>query len=88
MELALPIAERGRAALPFLTEQLKASKDDVEVRDLLLVFERMDSIGAYKVHDDPHLITLLTSRISEMKDPGWRDTSLKMLHRIEDAATR
>jgi hypothetical protein len=83
MELALPIAERGRAAIPFLTDQLKGSKDDVEVRDILLIFERMDSAGRCMVHADASLMKLLDSRVSAMKDQDWRATCTKMLQRIK-----
>jgi hypothetical protein len=83
MQLALPIAERGRAAVPFLTDQLKGSKDDVEVRDILLIFERMDSAGRYMVHAHARLMKLLDSRVSAMKDQDWRATCTKMLQRIK-----
>jgi hypothetical protein len=83
MELALPIAERGCAAVPFLTDQLKGSKDDVEVRDILLIFERMDSAGSYRVHADASLMKLLDSKVSAMKDQDWRATCTKMLQRIK-----
>jgi len=83
MELALPIAERGRAAVPFLTDQLKGSKDDVEVRDILLIFERIDSAGRYMVHADASLMKLLDSRVSATKGQDWRATCTKMLQRIK-----
>ena len=82
MELALPIAERGESAVRFLTDQLTTSADDLTVRDILLIFERMDAIGSYKVHADPQLMKLLSLRISKMKDEDWRKNCLKMLNRI------
>lgn len=83
MELALPIAERGAAAIPFLKDQLKASRDDISVRDLLLILERMDSSGSYIVHADASLMGPLDSKVSETRDNEWKATCTKMLQRIK-----
>lgn len=49
MGLAIPIAERGASAVPFLIDQLKAGSDDVAVRDILLIFEMLEASGSYNV---------------------------------------
>ena len=82
MELAGPIAERGAEAVPFFVSKLKVDEDDIAVRDILLIFERMEASGSYDVKADASLMTLLTSKVSEMKDKGWQDTCLKKLERI------
>ncbi|WP_035353593.1 hypothetical protein [Edaphobacter aggregans] len=82
MELAVPIAERGASAVPFLVGHLRAATDDIAVRDILLIFERMDAIGSYNVKADTALMGLLGSKISGMKDKDWQASCLKRLQRI------
>ena len=85
MELAGPIAERGATAVPFLMNQLNRSADDSAVRDILLIFERMQTSGSYNVKGDSHLMGVLTSKVSAMRDRGRQDTCQKMLLRIQDS---
>jgi len=85
MELAGPIAERGTAAVPFLTDQLNASADDIAIRDILLIFERMEASGSYDVKADPALLGVLTSRVSGMKDKEWQAICNKKLRGIKDS---
>jgi hypothetical protein len=85
MELAGPIAERGASAVPFLMDQLRASADDIAVRDILLIFETMEASGSYNVKADTTLMGVLTSKVSGMKDKDWQAICLKELQRIEDS---
>jgi hypothetical protein len=82
MELADPIAERGAAAVPFLMEKLNANADDIAVRDILWIFETMESSGTYKVKADTRLMDVLVSKVSGMKDKGWHAICLADLQRI------
>ncbi len=82
MELARPIAERGGAAVPFLIDQLSSEKDDVAVRDILLIFDAMASTRAYDDRADSSLMGALTSLVSAMKDKDWQAICLKRLQRI------
>ncbi len=84
MELAGSIAERGAAAVPFLIDQLNASADDIAIRDILVIFERMQASGSYKVNADTALMGVLAFKVSGMKDKGWQAICLKMLQRIKD----
>lgn len=85
MELAGPIAERGSDAVPFLVNKLNADADDIAVRDIVLIFERMEASRSYSVRADASLMSLLTSKVSKMKDNGWQDVCLKGLDRIRGA---
>jgi hypothetical protein len=85
MELAGPIAERGAEAVPFLVNKLNVDEGDIAVRDILLIFERMESLGSYNLKADASLMSLLTSKVSEMKDKGWQDICLKDLERIRES---
>jgi hypothetical protein len=82
MALADPIAERGAAAVPFLMSQLNANADDIAVRDILLIFERMEASGSYKVKADTRLMDGLVSKVSGMKDKDWQAICLKDLQSI------
>ena len=83
MELALPIAERGATAVPLLLEQLNSRRDDVTLRDLLMIFEEMASSKSYDVKSDAALMATLTSRVSETKGRPWYDFCLKQLQAIK-----
>jgi hypothetical protein len=85
MELAGPIAERGAAAVPFLLDQLSSEKDDLAIRDILLIFDTMASTGTYAVRADSSLMATLTSRVSAMKDKDWQAICLKRLQRIRES---
>lgn len=84
MQLADPIAERGAAAVPFLIDQLNANADDIAVRDILLIFERMQASGSYNVKADARLMDALASKVSGMKDKDWQAICLKGLRRIRE----
>lgn len=79
LELANPIAERGAAAIPFLLRQLEHEGDDVGVRDILLILDKMTWFKTYDVAADKALMAALTSRISAIKSNGLQETCLKML---------
>lgn len=85
MELADPIAERGAAAVPFLIDQLRASADDIAIRDILLIFETMETSGSYNVKADTALMGILVSKVSGMRDMDWQATCLKRLQRVNDS---
>ena len=82
MDLAGPIAERGAAAVPFLLDRLREAGNDVEeIRDILLIFERMAASGSYDVKSDQLVMDTLQKSID--RAPYGRDFLLVMLHRIQ-----
>jgi hypothetical protein len=83
-DLANPIAERGKAAIPFLLARLMVDTDDFSVRDILLVLGKMTSSKTYDVKSDVSVMTALSSRISGMKAKEWRTVCQTMLERIKD----
>ena len=85
MGLARPIAERGADAVPFLVNKLNADAGDIAVRDILLIFEMMEASGSYKVSANGSLLSLLTSRVSKMRDKGWQDICFQGLEEIRDS---
>ena len=82
-DLAKPIAERGPDAVPFLLERLESEKDDLCVRDILLVLQNMRNLKTHDVSSDARLMSAVTSRVSRMKDADWRAICTKMLERLK-----
>jgi hypothetical protein len=87
MSLAPPTAERGASAVPFLVDQLKATTDDIAVRDIVLIFETMEDSGSYNVKADTALMRVLGSKVSGMKDRDWQAICLKQLQGINETNT-
>jgi len=83
MDLADPIAEKGATAVPFLLGQLNYKSDDITVRDVVLIFETMATSKSYDVKSDNALMSVLNSKISTMKNQGWKGNCLIMLQRIK-----
>jgi hypothetical protein len=82
--LAGTIAQRGASAVPFLLRQLNSQSDDIADRDALEVFGAMAVSKSYDVKADSAVMTLLSSRISEMKDKEWQSYCQRKLQRIKD----
>jgi|ERR1700678_4335814 hypothetical protein len=83
MGLAKPIAEKGKTVIPFLLEKLRPQPDDITVRDVLTVFETMNTIRSYDVKSDRVVMDALRSSVSAMKDEGWRNVASQKLQRID-----
>jgi hypothetical protein len=83
IELAGPLAERGKAAVPFLLEQLTGKPDDKTVDDVLLIFEAMTRLHTYSVRADQSLMTTLTAKVTEMKDELLKTRAMKTLEYIK-----
>ena len=86
-ELAGPIAERGKAAVAFLLDQLTLTPGDKTVSDVLLIFEAMARLKTYSVRADIALMTTLTSRVSGMKDSFWRAEATRTLESIKQLSS-
>lgn len=72
LELANPIAERGVTVVPFLMQQLRLTKDDLAIRDILLILRTMLRFKTYAVNRDAALMNALQERIVTMKDLRWK----------------
>ena len=88
MDLAGPIAEKGATAIPFLLTQLDSKADDLAIRDILMLFATMAHSKNYDVKSDKTLMTMLTSKVSGMKDKEWQGICSKMLERINEEQKR
>jgi hypothetical protein len=83
MGLARPIAERGKTVIPFLLEKLDQNRDDLTVRDIILIFDTMAAIKSYNVKSDSLLMETLHSRVSAMKNADWKAVCSKTISSIE-----
>ena len=83
VELADPIAERGKMAVPFLMEQLIGKPDNGMVNDVLLIFEAMARLHTYNVRADQSVTTTLTARVAEMKEGLLKTRAMKTLEYIK-----
>jgi hypothetical protein len=70
--LAQLLALRGEGAAVFLKGKLARTKDDLTVRDIVVVFTEMHRNHTYDVAADRDLMTLIDSRLTTMKDAGWK----------------
>jgi hypothetical protein len=84
MDLAEPIADRGKEAVPFLFEAASAGWPR-HIRDIVWVFTLMALSRTYDVKSDPALLDELISRVNNMKDTDWRAMCESNLKRIQDA---
>jgi hypothetical protein len=80
--LADPIAERGKMAVPFLLEQVSGTPDDITVRDVLLILEAMARLKTYDVQRDTVLMKTLSLKVSTMRDAFWKEMAMRSLEDI------
>ena len=83
--LAAPIAEKGAAVIPFLTEQMKSDKDDLAVRDILFLLEEMQWRKTFDARKDASLMQLLDTRVPGIKNKNVQYSSRDMLEHIKKA---
>ncbi|MGB2715990.1 MAG: hypothetical protein WBC51_17545 [Vicinamibacterales bacterium] len=84
MDMPIPIAERGKEAVPFLLEQLQTDDDDRAAEDILLVFYRMASLGTYPVKSDSTVMDALRTRVASLENKERRTTAERTLKRISE----
>ena len=73
------IALRGKEAVPFLSEKLRATNDDKAKRDIIEIFDAMSFQRTYDVQGDSELMLLMREAVRTMKDKFWKWHSQKIL---------
>lgn len=73
--LAGPFAQQGAPAATFLKTKLANTKDDLTIRDIVLVFTEMKRRNTYDFSEDQALVTLISDRIGEMKNKDWKSVA-------------
>lgn len=69
--------------LPFLTNKLKETKDDLTIRDIVYVISELERMKLYAVGRDKNLMVLLNYKANEMKSEGWRKLTIETLNDLE-----
>jgi hypothetical protein len=80
--LALPIAKQGKPALDYILEQLEQPNHELDVRDSLVVFDRMQRGGYYDVCGDDETMEVIRKNAIKISDQDWRDIYNRMLGRM------
>jgi hypothetical protein len=81
-DLADPIAERGKMAVPFLLEQVSGTPDDRTICDVLLILEAMARLKTHDVRRDVVLMKTLSLKVSTMRDAFWKEMATRSLEDI------
>jgi hypothetical protein len=81
--LAIPIAERGAVAIPFLKAHLDTDDEDFSVRDILRIIREMTQLKTYDAKNDKSLMRALTLRVSKVMDKDWQAICATMLEDIK-----
>lgn len=81
--LAGPFAKQGSRAVVLLKAKLASAKDDLTIRDIILVFTEMQRRDTYDVAGDKALIALITDSVRVIQDKDWRRIAQQNLNEIQ-----
>jgi hypothetical protein len=82
IHLAEPFAKEGEKVVDFLKARLLEARDDLTVRDIVLVFTWMARQKTYDVAGDSNLMRITEEKVSRMKNLDWRRLSEHDLNEI------
>jgi len=68
----ISIARQGRIALEYILAELEEPRHELDFRDSLVIFERMQQGGYYDVCDDESAMTKIRHNESRIAHEGWR----------------
>lgn len=80
--LAQCFALNGAHAVELLRSKLNVDSDDLTVRDIAMLLATIDVMGKYDVARDTQLMAALRSRVTQMHDEGWRNTTERKIANI------
>jgi hypothetical protein len=81
--LSRPIAESGKAAIPFILGELQTHPTDQNIRDLMVIFETMQRLATYDVSNDKVLLRKLDTYVNGMSNKIWRGYTKAKLDQIK-----
>lgn len=70
--LAPPFASEGARAAAFLRERLANTRDDLTIKDIIMVFVEMTRQHSYDVARDEELMPLIRQKAMTIEEPYWR----------------
>jgi len=71
-----------------LIERLRATNDDLTIRDIVIVFARMSEQGTYQLHDHRENLATVEAKVKGMRIPLARSTAETMLRVIRERHSR
>jgi hypothetical protein len=81
-DLADPLAKEGQVAADYILEQLEESTNDLDYRDSLVVFQRMQNKGYYDICGKTDYMNRLKRNGEKIKNAGWKEVYSKMLSNL------
>lgn len=66
--LIQPFAEHGQSAVPFLEMKLISSRDDSDIRNIVLIFNEMSLQGNYLIPCESTIMSLLEKKVLSLKN--------------------
>lgn len=85
LHLAREIAKRGPSLVPFLRRKLATTKNELTIRDIVLVLVEMDHLKLYDVSKDTLLIALAEKRTASMQSL-WKSTTQRYVEEIRNSS--
>jgi hypothetical protein len=83
LDLAASFALNGKAGVDFLKVKLSHAKDDLTIRDIILVFREMCRQKSYNVKADNELMGLITDSVAKIKDNDWKQVTQQWVEDIQ-----
>lgn len=80
--LAIPIAKRGKIAADYILRRLDTSKNDLDFRDSMVVFQSMQWGGHFDLCGHPKYMNEIAGNASKIEYEGWRKVYLEMLKEL------
>jgi hypothetical protein len=87
MYLAIMLAEEGPAIVPFFTEKLKDTTEELTIRDIASVLRYLAVLKQYDFSKDPALMELIDRRVHGMQGQ-WKDTTAGFVSEIRSVERR
>lgn len=84
INLAPEFAKDGEVAIVFLKTKLKATDDDLVIRDIVMVFFAAYTLGIYDFESDHSLVEIVNAAVVRIKDDYWRQFVLDRLSEMLD----
>jgi hypothetical protein len=77
--LAQVLARQGETALRFILGKLESSRNDLDYRDSMVVFQMMQWHGDYAICANGEVMSKIKGNQSKIENPAWRQVYGEML---------
>lgn len=80
--LAAVLARQGEPMLQFILKSLEASKNDLDYRDSMVVFQMMQWHGDYAICDNGDILSRIKNNQNKINNLAWRKVYGEMLKEL------